>query len=162
MNPTHSPYLETTSTGTPSVSLEPDPALAGGDPVNPLAAQMLPEQVCRHFRMLPVSYDGATLIVAMADPADEMARDVALALTSEEIDVVLAPPSQIDAAIERVFGDLGHYPGFDAEAPSFGPPEPGSVVAPGRIGEILVGRGLITEVRRVPERGQSPIERIGG
>ncbi len=143
VSPAHSPYVETSATGVTSVSLEPDPD--GGDPVNAVAAQMLPEQVCRHFRMLPISYDGATLLLAMADPTDEMAQNVAFALSSEQLEIVLAPPSQIDAAIDRVYGGLGHYPGFTATAPAFGPPEPGTVVAQGRIGEILVGRGLISE-----------------
>ncbi len=154
INPTHSPY-EDTITGIPTVSLEPDPALATGDPVNPLAAQMLPENVCRHFRMTPISYDGQTLVLAMADPSDAMAQNVALALTTDPLEVVLAPAHQIDAAIDRVYGGLGHASSL---GPNGGIVDPdharvagqgdlpgGTVVAPGRIGEILVSRGLITE-----------------
>ena len=138
-NPNPSSYLRSSATGIPSVSLKPDPALPTGDPVNAVAAQMLPEQVCRHFRMLPISYDGSALVVAMADPSDAMAQSVAFALTSDELDVVLAPGNQIDAAIDRVYGDLHHARGFTE------PPPPGAVVAPGRIGEILVDRELISE-----------------
>jgi cellulose synthase/poly-beta-1,6-N-acetylglucosamine synthase-like glycosyltransferase len=139
-NPTHSPY-ERGMTGVPTVSLAPDPALPMGDPVNPIAAQMLPEGVCRHFRMLPISFDGQTLLLAMADFDDPMARDVAVALTTDPLEVVLAPAEQIDAAIDRVFGGLSHAPGLNGH----GALDDAGVVAPGRIGEILVRRGLITE-----------------
>jgi len=132
----HSRLQDSSPTGVPAVSLQPDPALSGGDPVNPLAAQMLPERVCRHFRMLPISADGRTLVIAMADPSDRLAQDVASALAPDPVRVVLAPAHQIDAAIDRVFGDLGHP---DSLAP------PLDIVSPGRIGEILVTRGLISE-----------------
>ena len=145
VNPSHSPYLHSSVTGISSVSLEPDPAIPTGDPVNAVAAQMLPEQVCRHFRMLPISYDGQALILAMADPSDAMAQNVAFALTSDELEIVLAPPNQIDSAIDRVYGDLPHVSGFTPAVPAQGPPPPGAVIAPGRIGEILVDRDLISE-----------------
>lgn len=141
---TASPYAEATATGLPSVSLEPDPAIPGGDPVNPVAAQMLPEEVCRHFRMVAVSYDGSALVLAMADPSDAMAQNVAFALTSDELEVVLAPPAQIEAAIDRVYGGLPHASGLSPEEIAMGMPAPGRV-APVRIGEILVDRELITE-----------------
>ena len=147
-NPSHSPYVDSTLTGIPTVSLELDPGLATGDPVNPIAAQMLPEQVCRHFRMLPVSFDGETLVMAMADPSDAMAQSVAFALTSDPLEVVLAPPNQIDGAIDRVWGGLGHASGLSGDPVAPEPAEAplaGQVIAPGRIGEILVSRGLISE-----------------
>ncbi len=78
---------------------------------------MLPEQVCRHFRMLPISYDGETLVMAMADPSDAMAQSVAFALTSDPLEVVLAPANQIDGAIDRVYGGLGHASGLTAIRP---------------------------------------------
>ena len=135
------------STGVPTVSLELDPNLQTGDPVNPVAAQMLPEGVCRHFRMLPVSYDGATLVLAMCDLDDPMARSVAIALTTDPLEVVLAPAAQIEAAIDRVFGGLGHIEGIGPREPGIvSGPEASSVIAEGRIGEILVGRGLISEL----------------
>ena len=119
----------------PSVSLAPDPVLPGGESVNAVAAQALPEEVCRHFRMLPVNYDGQALVLAMADPADAMARSVAAALSPTAFEIARAPAEQIDAAIDRVFSGLGHAGG------------PGPREAPrlARIGEILLDRGLIGE-----------------
>lgn len=96
-------------TGIPTVPLEPDPNLPTGDPVDAVAAQLLPEQVCRHFRMIPIGFDGSALTLAMFDPSDPMAQDVAYALTGAPLNPVLAPPSQIDRAIDRIYGGLGHY-----------------------------------------------------
>ncbi len=131
----------------PSVSLAPDPALPGGESVNAVAAQALPEEVCRHFRMLPVNYNGQVLVLAMADPADAMARSVAAALSPTAFEIARAPAEQIDAAIDRVFSGLGH------------PGGPGPREAPrlARIGEILLDRGLIGErdlSRALAEQGR--------
>jgi len=147
MSSGHAPTLSRSAAATagyPSVSLEPDPTMAG-DPVNPVAAQMLPEQVCRHFRVVPVSYDGGALVLAMADPSDAMAQNVAFALTSDELEVVVAPPAQIDGAIDRVYGGLPHASGLSPEEVAMGGAPPGRLAAPVRIGEILVDRELITE-----------------
>ncbi len=114
-NPSHSPYEYSTLTGMPTISLEPDPTLPTGDPVNAAAAQLLPEQVCRHFRMIPVSYEDGELTVAMADPSDPMAQNVAYALTNDALSVVLAPPHQIDRAIDRIWGGLGTYEPLEAK-----------------------------------------------
>ena len=46
-----------------------DPAGANPDehmPINPLAARLLSEQVCRHFTMLPISYADGVVTVAIA------------------------------------------------------------------------------------------------
>ncbi len=151
-NPTHSPYESSTLTGIPTVSLEPDPGLPTGDPVNPAAAQLLSEQVCRHFRMIPFAYDGGTLTLAMADPTDPMAQNVAFALTNDTLNIVLAPPNQIDRAIDRVWGGLGHFEPFAADATeeealqsAVAESNGGSVATPGRLGDLLIQRGLISE-----------------
>jgi len=123
-NPSHSPYEYSTLTGMPTVSLEPDPTLPTGDPVNAAAAQLLPEQVCRHFRMIPVSYEDGQLTLAMADPSDPMAQNVAYALTNDALNVVLAPPHQIDRAIERVWGGLGHYEPYEGQMDEEAAPGP--------------------------------------
>jgi len=127
------------------VTLDPDPGLGpSGDPINPFAAQLLPEQVCRHFQMIPVSYSDGELTLALADPYNAMAQSVAYALTNDQLRVVVARPEEIDRAIERVYG----VPGGPA-------PEPGETVddavererlaEAGRLGEILIAQGLISE-----------------
>jgi cellulose synthase/poly-beta-1,6-N-acetylglucosamine synthase-like glycosyltransferase len=168
-NPSHSPYEYPTLTGIPTVSLEPDPMLPTGDPVNHAAAQLLPEQVCRYFRMIPMSYEDGLLTLAMADPSDPMAQNVAYALTNDAIQMVLAPPNQIDRAIDRVWGGLGHFEPFEgqmdeAAALEIAASEEGvSIASPGRLGDILIQRGLITEdeLRIALERQEQTGSRLG-
>ena len=113
IRPSHSPSEQSTMTEIQTVSLEPNPGHPTWTPVNSIAAQMLPERVCRHFHMLPISHGGQALVVAMADPGDGMAQNVAFALTSDPLEVVLADAHQIDGAIDRVFGGSGRVVGFD-------------------------------------------------
>ena len=127
----------------PTVSLEADPV--SGDPVDPVAARKLPEQPCRYFRMLPIFFDGPTLVMAMADPNDTMAQNVAFALTSDPLEVVMADPTQIDAALDRVWGAAG---AITAQPPTEAPQgvEAGrATVPPGLRGGFLVERGLVSE-----------------
>jgi hypothetical protein len=121
-----------------------DPA-GGADPVNALAAQLLPESVCRHFGIVPISYLNGQLTLAVADPTDTLAQSVAHSLTNDPLRVVVAAPEEIDRAIDRAFGvapleELDHEPSaVDGEG------EAGSLLIPGRLGEILVSRQLISE-----------------
>jgi hypothetical protein len=84
------------------LSLAPEPG-AGIDPVDPRAAHLLYERVCRRLRILPVSLAGSVLTLATADPGDRFAHNVAHALTGKPLEVAAAIPEEIDAAIDRVF-----------------------------------------------------------
>ena len=158
--PTHSPYETSSLTGIPTVSLEPDPRLPTGDPVNPVAAQLLPEQTCRFFRMIPVGYDGEQLTLAMADPSNPMAQNVAFALTNDPLNVVLAPADQIDRALDRVYSDLGHFDPLAADLEEFAD---SPLPEQNRLGDVLVERGMITEegLRLALERQQHTGSRLG-
>ena len=126
------------------VTLDP---VDGVDPVNPLAAQLLPESVCRHFRMVAVSYAGGELTLAVSDPSDSLAQSVAHSLTNDALRIVAAAPEEIDRAIDRAFGAAPPPEELDVE-PRAGYENGGetsSILIPGRLGEILVSRGLITE-----------------
>ena len=83
------------------VELEPDED--GPDPLDPLAAKLLPEPVCRHFVMLPVSLTAAEVVLAVANPLDPLGPEVARALLSQPIRVVVAAPDRLERAIDRVF-----------------------------------------------------------
>lgn len=72
-------------------------------PIDPVTT-LLPEPVCRHFRVAPVEFDGTTLTLAMADPADRLAQSVAAALSGARVIVITAGEDQLAAAIERRFG----------------------------------------------------------
>ena len=130
--------------------------------VNPLAARLLSEKVCRHFGMLSVSYLDGVVTVASSDPNDALAREVAQSITGRDARFVVSTPDDVERAIDDVFAELPSSfagTGFPGAAPAEAPPEPPEPAAPvqpagpaalptllpGRIGDLLVSRGLATE-----------------
>src|SRR5207247_7767118 len=83
--------------------VELDPDESGSDPLDPLAAKLLPEPVCRYFVMLPISLTAGEVVLAVANPSDALGLEVARALCSQPIQVVVAAPDQLERAIDRVF-----------------------------------------------------------
>lgn len=122
-----------------------DPAQRGEDgfqEVNPLAARLLSEQICRHFLILPVSYANGMVTIATASPADDVARDVALTLTGREVRFVVAPEEDIAGAIDRTFSSV---PGALEDAMGVGSGRVTTPEFPTRLGDILVARGVCTD-----------------
>ena len=113
---------------------------ASADPgfaeVNPLAARLLTEELCRHFNMLPIAYRDSLVTVAACDPFDELAIALATTLMASEVELVLAEPEDVDHAITRTFGPL-RPPNFEdlGPAPSETP----------RLGDLLVAGGAATD-----------------
>jgi hypothetical protein len=89
--------------------------------VNPLAARLLTEELARHFGMLPVAYRDGVVSVALCDPFDTLAIDLATSLTAARVQPVIAHPEDLEQAIERTFGPL-RPPHFE----DLGPPPSGS------------------------------------
>ena len=112
---------------------------AVGDPdyaeVNPLAARLLTEELCRHFPLLPIAYRDGVVAVALCDPFDQLATELVTALTASTVQPVLASPDDVDSAITRIFGPL-RAPNFDELGP---PPSE----AP-RVGDLLVANGTLS------------------
>lgn len=148
------------------VSLDPSAGEAEFRPVNPLAARLLSEQVCRSFGMLAVSYRDGVVIVASSDPYDTVAREIAESVTGRDVRFAVAPPEEVQRAIEEAFSPLPASfagTGFPGAAPApetaagvpvdaaGGVAEPFDTTAavpvllPGRIGDLLVERGLASE-----------------
>ena len=131
----------------PFVTIDP----AGADPeeylaVNPLAARLLSEQVCRHFTMLPVSYANGLVTVACAHPPDAVARDIAASLTGREVYFVIAPEPEVQWAIEDTFAAWpSSDPAHPADATFAGPAPVTHPGYPTRIGDLLVARGYATD-----------------
>ena len=69
--------------------------------IEPTAASLIPEQVARRYRALPIGHEDGKLLVAMADPANLFALDDIRTLTGMEIQPVVATASDIDGAIRR-------------------------------------------------------------
>ena len=71
--------------------------------VNPLAAQLLSEQVCRAFGMLAVAYEDGVVTVVTSDPDDAAARDMAESVTGRRVRFVGASGDDVAQAIDEIF-----------------------------------------------------------
>jgi cellulose synthase/poly-beta-1,6-N-acetylglucosamine synthase-like glycosyltransferase len=119
------------------VALDPE---AVADPVhaevNPLAARLLTDELCRHFLMVPIAYRDGVVTVAFCDPFNTLGIELATALTGSEVQPVLAEPDVVERAIARTFGPM-RAPHFE----DLGPPPDESP----RVGDLLVANGAVTE-----------------
>jgi type IV pilus assembly protein PilB len=70
-------------------------------PVDPSAASLVPEQVARRYRALPIGYDNGRLVVAMSDPANVFALDDIRTITRMDIKPVVSTASDIETAIRK-------------------------------------------------------------
>ncbi|MEZ4366390.1 MAG: type IV-A pilus assembly ATPase PilB [Kofleriaceae bacterium] len=81
--------------------------------------KLIPKEICEKHQVLPVKRNGATLIVAMADPSNIYAIDELKFLTQYNIDPVVASEASIGVALARYFDkgpDLDQMmEGFDVE-----------------------------------------------
>jgi len=63
----------------------------------------VPGTVCRRHHVVPVSIEDGYLILAMADPANVVARDDIRSLTGLDVRVVVATRHDVDASIDRIY-----------------------------------------------------------
>lgn len=80
--------------GVPYVSLE-------SYPFDGAAASLISTEAARRYRALPIGFDKGQLVVAMMNPRDIIAIDDLRILTGLDIQPVVAPDSDLEAAIER-------------------------------------------------------------
>jgi type IV pilus assembly protein PilB len=69
--------------------------------IDPSAASLIPEQVARRYRALPIGYEDSMLVVAMSDPANVFALDDIRTITGKQVKPVVATASDVDQAIRR-------------------------------------------------------------
>src|SRR5213080_3024438 len=69
--------------------------------IDPSAAMLIPDQVARRYRALPIAYEDSRLLVAMADPANLFALDDIRTITGMEVQPVVAT-----AAVEHDLKEL--------------------------------------------------------
>jgi type IV pilus assembly protein PilB len=78
--------------------------------IDPVAAALLPDQLARRYRAMPIGERDGKLLVAMSDPANLYALDDIRAVTSREVQPVVATASDLEDAIDKFaetsFGDL--------------------------------------------------------
>jgi cellulose synthase/poly-beta-1,6-N-acetylglucosamine synthase-like glycosyltransferase len=112
-------------------------------------ARLLSEPVCRSFGLLPLSYSGGVLSVAVSDLEDTLAANVARKLLGHEIELHQWPIGDIERALDVVFETSGDT--LEPESSQASPPDtstrPGSLPTdpPRRIGELFLELELITE-----------------
>jgi type IV pilus assembly protein PilB len=68
------------------------------------AVDKVDESIARPFGFVPVSFDGTTLIVAMADPMNKSALDDIRFTANCEVEGVVADADGVAAAIEKCYG----------------------------------------------------------
>lgn len=69
--------------------------------VDPAAASLVPESMCRKYRVIPIGFDDGRLIVAMADPANVLAMDDLRSVAGMNIRPVVSTRALIEAAIDK-------------------------------------------------------------
>ena len=71
-------------------------------PLDPLAVDLVPENVIHRTRIVPLGFDVDALVVAAADPTNVVALDDVRLITGRELKVLVARSSEIDDVIARI------------------------------------------------------------
>lgn len=72
--------------------------------VEPAALLLVPADLARKYRVLPLSRGATTLVTAMVDPTDASAMDAVRFLTGRDVEPVVASESALARAIGRYYG----------------------------------------------------------
>jgi len=72
--------------------------------IDPLAASLLPEQLARRYRALPIGERDGKLLVAMSDPANVFALDDIRSITNRDVQPIVATASDVEQAIAKFSG----------------------------------------------------------
>jgi general secretion pathway protein E len=80
--------------------------VAGADefPLLPVAEEQISFKFLKDVRALPLRETDDTLLAAAADPADPFIRDALAMATGKSIELAIAPPGEIDQALDRLYG----------------------------------------------------------
>jgi cellulose synthase/poly-beta-1,6-N-acetylglucosamine synthase-like glycosyltransferase len=115
--------------------------------VNPLAATMLPEEVVRERRVLPIAYRDGVVTLATPDPFADVTG-----LTERQVRLVATAASDLDAALAVLYGtpEAGRIGERLVAAGAVSAEQVGLALrvqarAGGRVGELLVHAGAAAE-----------------
>ena len=73
-------------------------------PIDPVMATLLPDQLARRYRAIPIGERDGKLLVAMSDPANVYALDDIRAITNRDVQPVVATASDVEQAIDKFAG----------------------------------------------------------
>jgi len=72
--------------------------------IDPEVIKLVSMEICEKHTIIPVNRAGPTLIIATADPSNIFVADDIKFLTGYNVEMVVAPESQIKKAIEKYYG----------------------------------------------------------
>jgi general secretion pathway protein E len=92
------------------------PLVGPGDvPKQPVLADRLKAPFLKANRLLPISFDGKSLLIATADPfVDELAKAISY-LLDVEVDLVIIAPAEIERALRALYREAGEEINTDEE-----------------------------------------------
>jgi cellulose synthase/poly-beta-1,6-N-acetylglucosamine synthase-like glycosyltransferase len=132
--------------------------------VSPLAAQFLPEWLCRRYNVIAMAFEDDALTVAAGHPSDIPTQEAVAAATSHKVRWVAADPEEVAQMVEAVFSD----PGAQAVPHDGVMLDTGSLLelglaVPPRLGDMLAAEGLVSEeqIREAIEEQERTGSRIG-
>ncbi len=67
---------------------------------------MVPAEIARRYKVVPVMLSGNTLLVALSDPTNLETLDSLRYILKKDIDAVIAPKSQIDIVLNKHYGTV--------------------------------------------------------
>ena len=82
--------------------------------IDPKVILKVPKKLARKYQLIPITCQGRTLVIAMADPTNGFAVEELELATQYEIEVVAATEESVDEAIEYYY-DLPRFDGGDDE-----------------------------------------------
>lgn len=71
--------------------------------IDPEVVKLVPEHICRRYKVLPLNMDGDRIVVAMSNPVNVYAFDDIRIITGKEVDPVLASERQITEALDKIY-----------------------------------------------------------
>jgi type II secretory ATPase GspE/PulE/Tfp pilus assembly ATPase PilB-like protein len=69
----------------------------------PSAADLIPEETARRYKVVPIRRDGGELFLAFGDPMDVETMDTLRYLFNEPVNILAALPEQIDQTLEQIY-----------------------------------------------------------
>ena len=114
------------------------------------AARILPHAICQKYLILPFHRGPSEITVAVADPVDVVALDeVKSRLQGLKVIPVVAPASQIQAEVSRIWGDAGQEDAVERFLDDLPKPTPELLEPTGSGGAVeIVNQILRTAGRR--------------
>src|SRR5579862_2439571 len=91
-------------------------------PEEPLLPERLKPKFLRRARVVPIGVENGRLVVAMADPLDAFARNAVAMATGSPVEVEVAVPIELDAALDRLYPDQAQGDAVIDEAGQSGEP----------------------------------------